>query len=611
MVGIIFCMLVFTYYLINLNRLTVVQEGKLDLRTWTGEEAISLNGDWEFYWDQLLAPEEALMGGGALTGYYPVPMSWTRYQDLSLPPLGDATYQIEIQLPSDMESLALLLPKIYTEYQIWSNGSLLAANGFSDSVQPRYMSQKLVRINDLNGSLDLVLQIKNDRHVLAGPGQGIQIGSFESIYRERTIGLAVDLAIVSVCLSFSLYHALLFLFRRHTRTYAYFALLCLAVSFRSLINNQNFLLFIWPEISFEAGSRMMTATIPLIILTVLIYLRSVNRQDFPTWLFSLLFVINLAYVLAVFTLPTIRYLSIFNYYLISTFAVCVLMVYFSVLSMLRDADGSLIFTIGAIMLVFGALFDTLYYYQLINTGIFLSLGLVGFAGTQTLLLALYFSKVEQDRQTLKKKLLVTDLSLLRAQIRPHFIYNALGTISSAISRNPAEAKALLLDFSDFLRGCFSTEREDGLTSLSSELNTVRAYLSLEKARFRDRLNVIYDLAEDESRFVPILSIQPIVENAVRHGLMPKIDGGTVKIRTWHDGGQTHIVVEDDGIGILKDDILTGPQSLNDTGNGIGLQNINRRLKILYDTQLIIDSRPWHGTRVEIVLPASHREEDIL
>jgi LytS/YehU family sensor histidine kinase len=287
------------------------------------------------------------------------------------------------------------------------------------------------------------------------------------------------------------------------------------------------------------------------------------------------------------------------------------MLYFSVLSMLRDADGSLIFTIGAIMLVFGALFDTLYYYQLINTGIFLSLGLVGFAGTQTLLLALYFSKVEQDRQTLKKKLLVTDLSLLRAQIRPHFIYNALGTISSAISRNPAEAKALLLDFSDFLRGCFSTEREDGLTSLSSELNTVRAYLSLEKARFRDRLNVIYDLAEDESRFVPILSVQPIVENAVRHGLMPKIDGGTVKIRTWHDGGQTHIVVEDDGIGILKDDILTGPQSLNDTGNGIGLPNINRRLKILYDTQLIIDSRPWHGTRVEIVLPASHREEDIL
>ena len=601
--GMMISLLLLTVFLLQTNRSDTILRGQLDLSSWTAGQPVNLDGEWAFYWDRILMPGPSTQTDEKPTGFISVPSDWNRQKTLSLPSIGQATYHLNIRLPDDLQSLALIVPRIYTEYSLWANGWQVVSNGLAPGTRPAYLSPRLVRIDQLAGELNLVLQVRNTFHVHAGIGQSLRIGTFDDLYRERTLGLAFDLAIVAVCAFTGLYHLMLFLFKRHSRAFGCFAMLCLTVGFRSLLNNQNFILFLWPDLSFNAGSRLMSLTIPLIVLSVVFYLRALFRSDIPDWLFRTLTIFSLSYLAAVLVLPNRWYLILFDVYLVSTIAVCLLMIYLSVLSLVRRNEGALIFATGTLLMVTGALYDTLYYYQLINTGIYLSIGLAGFAGTQTLLLALNHSRMEHDRQSLKQQLLVTDLSYLRAQIKPHFIYNALATISSTISRNPAEAKSLLLDFSDFLRGCFSVEREDGLTTLASELNTVRAYLSLEKARFRGRLQVVFDLAEDESRLVPILSLQPIVENAVRHGLMPKVDGGTVKIRTWQTDGQTHILVEDDGVGMQVNDRHAPDQDQTGSGNGIGLQNINRRLDILYGTRLHIDSRPGQGTRIEMILPA--------
>lgn len=498
------------------NKESRIQNGSVDLTQWSLEQPINLNGSWAFYWERVLESGEADLAREKPTGFLPVPLNWTKYDNRAFPAIGHAVYELDIELPSSLPSISLNLPRVYSEYKLWANGRLVAQNGLDPEVETVYLTPRLVTIDQLKGNLKLVLQVRNQFHIHAGIVQSPRIGTYDDLFRERTIGLAIDLAIVMVCWFIGLYHLLLIIFRKIKNEFVWFALLCLVVGFRSLMNNQNFLQVLIPNMSFMAGSRIMSLSIPAILLIVLLYLRTVFDLLIPTWLYNLLIGMNITYSAVVLAMPAVDYLKVFNLYLICPVLVSALMVFLSVSTLNRNSTDGLVFATGSLFMVTGGLWDTLFYYQKISTGIGLSLGMAGFAITQALLLAMNHVRSEEDRHSLKQKLAVTDLSYLRAQIKPHFVYNALSTISSAISRDPAEAKSLILDFSDFLRGCFSLEREDGMTTLSSEMATVRAYLSLEKARFRDRLKIIYDLSVEESCLVPMLSIQPIVENAVRH-----------------------------------------------------------------------------------------------
>ncbi|WP_160689741.1 ATP-binding protein [Clostridium sp. C2-6-12] len=197
-------------------------------------------------------------------------------------------------------------------------------------------------------------------------------------------------------------------------------------------------------------------------------------------------------------------------------------------------------------------------------------------------------------------LVATELSFLQAQIKPHFIYNALSVISSLTVTNPAKAKELVLDLSDYLRGSFDFETNEGLTSLKKELSLVRAYLSIEQARFKERLCVEFEI-DDISCTVPLLCVQPLVENAVRHGIMPMLDGGKILITVKDEGEYIKISVIDNGIGIdegrLKD-ILSG----NIENGSVGIKNIHRRLIKLYGRGLTITRGIENGTKVEFYIP---------
>ncbi|MCD9024632.1 ATP-binding protein [Cohnella silvisoli] len=197
-------------------------------------------------------------------------------------------------------------------------------------------------------------------------------------------------------------------------------------------------------------------------------------------------------------------------------------------------------------------------------------------------------------------LVTAELSFLQAQIKPHFLYNALSVISSLSTREPGRSKELLLYLSDYLRGCFSFDNQDGLISLAEELRTVEAYLTIEKERFKERLTVIYDIDPDIDIAVPMLMIQPLVENAVRHGLMGRVEGGTVRLSVRQEQDCVRLIVEDDGAGIEEnrlEELLRGG-----TDRGVGLTNINKRVQAIYGTGLQIESRPGAGTKVSITIP---------
>ncbi len=198
-------------------------------------------------------------------------------------------------------------------------------------------------------------------------------------------------------------------------------------------------------------------------------------------------------------------------------------------------------------------------------------------------------------------LVTAELSFLQAQIKPHFLFNALSVISSLSIRSPQRSKELVLHLSDYLRGSFQFDNKGGLVSLEEELQTVEAYLTIEKERFKDRLNVIYDMDPDIEAFVPMIAIQPLVENAVRHGLMGKVEGGTVHLSVKQDADLIIIVVEDDGVGIEQARLAKLLQGSKE--KGVGLSNINKRLLALYGTGLRIESIPGSGTKVSIMIPS--------
>jgi len=196
-----------------------------------------------------------------------------------------------------------------------------------------------------------------------------------------------------------------------------------------------------------------------------------------------------------------------------------------------------------------------------------------------------------------------ELRALRAQISPHFVYNALGAIASFISTDPERARDLVLDFADFTR--YSFRGRGDFTTLADELRSIHSYVELERARFGERLAVTLQIApESLTTVIPFLSVQPLVENAVRHGLEPRERGGTIVITARDEGTQTEITVEDDGVGMdpaVVRELLTSRGSEH-----VGLRNVDRRVRRLYgdDHALDIETAPGSGTLVRLRVPRS-------
>ncbi len=190
-----------------------------------------------------------------------------------------------------------------------------------------------------------------------------------------------------------------------------------------------------------------------------------------------------------------------------------------------------------------------------------------------------------------------ELKALRAQIKPHFLFNSLNTIMSLVRTDASEARRLLQELSVILRSGF----KDSATRIpiEDELRVIEAFLRIEKARFPEKLIIKYDIDPDVKLDVPPLILQPIVENAVRHGIRNKQGPGTVKISIHKENEKVHFMVSDDGVGITKDRM----DNLKDA-SGIGISNVRDRLKSLYEANLYIESEPDQGTRVYFSVPIS-------
>jgi signal transduction histidine kinase len=202
---------------------------------------------------------------------------------------------------------------------------------------------------------------------------------------------------------------------------------------------------------------------------------------------------------------------------------------------------------------------------------------------------------ERERtERIEREAALADLRALQAQIEPHFLFNTLANVASLVDADPAQAKRMLESFNRFLRSSLAATRKER-TTLGDEGRLIAAFLDVLQVRMGERLRYRVDVPPELAAFeLPPMLLQPVVENAIRHGLEPQVEGGEVVLRAWREADEVVVEVSDTGVGFAAT-----------TRGGLGLANLRARLRLLYGERSGLDvgeNRPA-GTRVTVRLPA--------
>lgn len=207
---------------------------------------------------------------------------------------------------------------------------------------------------------------------------------------------------------------------------------------------------------------------------------------------------------------------------------------------------------------------------------------------------------ENQQLSAEKELAETQLRLLQAQIEPHFLFNTLSNIHSLIETDPRRASTVLESFSDYLRASLRRSREEA-TTLSDELALINAYMDIQQARMGERLKFRVDVSADLLGVsCPPMLVQPLVENAVVHGIEPRVEGGTIELHVSQNDSLLRIEVSDNGAGLAT----------KIAGHGVALENIRARIVALYGdaASLEFNKREPHGVQVVLMLPLEKLHE---
>jgi len=211
-------------------------------------------------------------------------------------------------------------------------------------------------------------------------------------------------------------------------------------------------------------------------------------------------------------------------------------------------------------------------------------------------------RIERKLEEQALLLLEARLDALQRQINPHFLFNTLNSITSLVRSQPELAREMIVKLANILR--ILLKEGEAFVPFSEELAFTDDYLDIEVVRFGEKLRVVKDIAPDTlDVIVPSMLLQPLIENSIKHGLEPRIEGGTVTVRSrLVDDGRLMIEVEDDGVGMEPGRAATG--NIKRPGTGIGMKNVRERMEVLYGAgaEVEMESRPGRGTKVTLKMP---------
>ena len=564
-----------------------------------------LEGEWEFYYRQFI--ESDPQGEPKLSEMLEVPSSWAGnpLYDSPYESGGYASYRAYIKGFSYKDPVTIYIPNIASAYRIYLDGALVTESGtLSKSATdtwstPSSSKQKILLTPEEH---EIVIEISSESYSGLYLAPIIADHSYTQNYTYSFLGIRY--AFIGIVI----YAAIILFILGFLSKVRYFSgwlpVLFLCLAFRMMISTEGYAISQpwFFNLSYERMTLLMFASTFIIKLVSLIYLQDELRLKLSKEFTAFLSAAFLLVVVGVSFLPT----SVYNNYyfvvlqLVSTLAD--LYVINRLCQELAKGDpyaGRLCF---AYLFIFaGITVDALYTNGMMPflCSSFMPVCLSLFALQLTIIHADKAAKLFQrarEARELEHEVEKANMAVMISQIQPHFLYNALNTIKSLIRRDPKKAEQAVIDFSYYLRGNMDSLTHTEPIPFETELAHVKYYCDIELLRFSDKLKIEYDI--QEKKFcVPTLSIQPIVENAIKHGVTKKPEGGTVRISTASDDKDYIVTVKDDGVGFDSSAIEE-----DDGRSHVGIQNIRYRFENMMHATVSIESEKGVGTCVIIRIP---------
>lgn len=387
--------------------------------------------------------------------------------------------------------------------------------------------------------------------------------------------------------------------------FLYLGLFTIALSATIIVDNNLLQYYVENQYLYYAIGMLSKLLLPFMLIGF-IYSESEAKffKDFLNNVLLLYVFLNIGMLLN-FThskLAMERFLILYEKLTIVTFFVLMVMVLIEIVQL---ENMQLVITFLAMsFLGFSIVVEIVGYYQYVtdyyNMGIFLGAGLLSYLLIKVSALIYILIRKLEEAEKIKQQLNETRIRVMLSQIKPHFIYNTLNTIEALIDIDPDKASDMIISFSKYLRSHIDTIGQENLIPFNDEIKNIKAYTDIECVRF-PKINIVFDIKSKDFE-VPILSIQPLVENAIKHGVSKKTEGGTVTIKSY-DIDEFHIIeVKDNGIGF---DLNSIQESTH-----VGIKNIKFRLNKLINADISYSSNIGIGTEIKILIPKNSNYKNI-
>ncbi|WP_280169408.1 sensor histidine kinase [Priestia megaterium] len=577
----------------------------MDLRKsqYTQKGFIKLDGQWDYFPGEHLDLED--IKNRKKKNYVEVPSVQKGR--------GIATYHLQIILPNKKGNYGFKTTSIRMAHSLYVNDKKLSKSGTSGKLSSYSPGNTpgVTYFTSSSDKIDLIIHTANYSFVDQGIVSSIYFGTQNKINTIQNLFFGSNFSFVIFGIMFSVYQFILYFMRRQDRFLLYGGCYFLTLVMAILFSGEKISLQIFPNIPFELAYKAKDFF--GFFSGVFLLLFSVQMESGISSFKKINVAISpiIIYLIAILVLPYSLYVNAqyiswmyLGGLLIWLFARCLyLYVTNTFKKMKKNELMTFIFALGSI--VFYLMCEIAN--SILSISFFYQLGIILFILFMFILFALMLSNSINSYEKVKKEAVRNEMLFLNSQIKPHFLYNALSNIIALCYTNQHRAAYLLQNLSTYLRIIFDNDSRLEWITLEKEIKLITAYVEIEKERLNGRLSVEWLIDEGlEYTMVPFLSVQPIVENAIRHGLFPKEGDGKVTIIISQDMNLLKIVIKDDGIGM--DEIkLQKIKSKSKKHKGVGLINVQKRINKIPNSYFNVDSTP-SGTSVCILFPIIFAKE---
>jgi two-component system LytT family sensor kinase len=607
--------------------------GVLDLKTvsFPSSSIVELDGIWEFYWGKLLQPEDFADGKQGSPAWMRVPGNWTKGTDgRSYPNTGCATYRLKLEhIPAG--EFGLKKENIRNASRIYVNGTLVLENGtFTEQTaitESNYPQSASFRLS--SSTAEIIIQVANHDYLIGGIVGPILFGSQDRIVLHNNRHMLAESFAATFIWAIGMFYLFLYAssayFRRKELAILPFGLTCLFSTLILGYLSQRIIVLVAPELNYWTLFRIGHIASYCSMIALILIIHRTHERFLPRRVKQMATAIYLLCIPCAAVFPSGMFFRLASVMGVINMGV-VLGVFLSVLISFYRGKTPIEGSVHAVLLA------ALYFVTVhtVDVGLY-SLGLKTNMNIGIVFLVLYslslavlliiryyliFRSSEQVSWALGKaeqRSRQSETAFLQAQIKPHFLFNALNSVISLCYIDGARAAELLHKLSRYLHQSFDMDASSEYVTIAKELELIRLFVDIERVRFGERLRVDYAIDPEalEVRIIPLV-IEPLVENAIRHGVMDNREGGVIRLSIRRERERLSVTVEDNGKGITAQQIRSIQEEAGKLrraeGNGIGLININGRLREFYDAELHFQTE-HHGTKVWFDVPAEVAEKE--